>query len=344
MEKIPETHLPSRILCLVLFLSIATGIAGWHVDGPSIERPLPDMVPYMALADGVGLNEVPAPYRYRVWTPWIAGRLPAPPDRVLDADRPLDRQRMHYRFAMLNAVGLALAAAALSLLASRLLHSERGGLVTGLMFLTSYFPLTVATLPMAEAWSYAFLAGSLWLLVERRHLALAVVFALGLTCKETTLLVIPAAVLLRSTRGERAGQALALLPATAAYLLWRTVWFPPDAALYSVASTQAWLTDLFVTGERLPGNAARALLAFHLFWIPALAAWWRRRGEPTPLVRWAWIVPIVLVVPFALALVPGRVWFFAFPFVLPLAVQGLSDWSGSGHDATAVQSMGRDRP
>jgi hypothetical protein len=55
-------------------------------------------------------------------------------------------------------------------------------------------------------------------------------------------------------------------------------------------------------------------------------AWWRRRKEAGPLIRWGWLVPPILAVPFLFALVLGRVWFFAFPFVIPLAVAGLWDW------------------
>ena len=284
------------------------------------------MVHYLALADGDRLSDVPAPFRYRPFTPWLASHVPRPPRAWLEPDRPLDRQSAHFRFAVVNVLGLTLAATGLSLLSLRLLGTRFAGLAAGLIFLTSYYPLRVATLPMAEAWSYAFLVWALWLLLERRHLALAIVFLLGLTCKETTLLVLPAAVLLGSTRQQRVGQVLALLPAALAYVLWRTVLWPPPEPLFSVASTRHWLYDLFVSGERLGGNAARAGLSFHLFWIPAGMAWWRRRRQTTALVRWAWLVPGILVLPLLLALVPGRVWFFAFPFVIPLAVAGISDW------------------
>ena len=284
------------------------------------------MVHYLALADGDGLAAVPAPYRYRPWTPRLAARVPDPPPAWLDATRPLDRQKAHFRFAVVNVVGLALAATGLSLLTRRLINRRGTGLVGGVLFLTSYHPLTIATLPMVEAWSYAFLAWTLWLLVERKHIALGVVFLIGLSCKETLLLVLPAALLLDSNRGQRIRQVAALLPSTVAYLVWRTIVWPPPEPLFTVASTQVWLRDLFLTGERLPGNAARSILAFHLLWIPTMMAWWGRRRETGPLARWAWLIPGILVLPLVLPLVPGRVWFFAFPFVIPLAVDGLSNW------------------
>jgi hypothetical protein len=290
------------------------------------------MIHYLAMADGDAASSIPAPFRYRPFTPWLASHVPDPPQAWLEPNRPLNRQRAHFRFAVVNVLGLALAATGLCLLTSSLAGTRHAGMAAGLIFLTSYHPLRFATLPMAEAWSYAFLVWALWLLLKRRHLALGVVFLLGMTCKETTLLVLPAAALLGSTRQQRVGQALALLPAALTYVLWRTVLWPPPEPLFSVASTRHWLYDLFVSGERFAGNAARASLAFHLFWIPAALAWWRRRGEAVALVRWAWLVPGILLLPFLLALVPGRGWFFAFPFVLPLAVVGISDWLADRRD------------
>jgi hypothetical protein len=35
------------------------------------------------------------------------------------------------------------------------------------------------------------------------------------------------------------------------------------------------------------------------------------------------LVPIILAIPFALALNVGRVWFLSFPVVIPMAVLGL---------------------
>ncbi len=313
------------MLCLALFLSIASGIAWWNAKGPSIESPRFDATRYLAMAAGQPFSETPAPFRYRPWTPWLAGLLPDPPDSWLDPDRPLESQRAHIRFALVNGAGLALAAMGLFLLTRRELHSHRAGLAAGTIFLFSYYPLTVATLPMVEAWSYAFLVWALLLLLERKYLALAAVFLLGLTCKETILLVLPAAALLVSDRRERRRQAVALLPPTLLYVFSRGVVWPAPEPLYSLASTQGWLRDMFGGGRRAPANFAGALLAFHLLWIPAALALWRRRDEPLALVRWARLIPVILVVPFVLALVVGRVWFFAFPFVIPLAVAGLFD-------------------
>ncbi len=111
------------MLRLLVFLSISSAVAWWNVSGPTVERPRPDMVHYLALAEGARLAEVPAPFRYRPWTPWLAAQIPDPPQAWLESGRPLDSQRAHFRFAVVNIVGLTLAAAGLCLLTMRLLGS-----------------------------------------------------------------------------------------------------------------------------------------------------------------------------------------------------------------------------
>lgn len=89
MIFIPRANLRSSILGLLVFLSISSAIGWSHVSGPTVERPRPDMVQYLAIADGDRLAEVPAPFRYRPWTPWLAARVPDPPQAWLETGRPL---------------------------------------------------------------------------------------------------------------------------------------------------------------------------------------------------------------------------------------------------------------
>jgi hypothetical protein len=323
-KKMTAKHLQSIILCFLLFLSIAI-LAGWaRWGGDPVKNPWPDINQYLVAYKNV-TSAVP-PYRYRPWTPLLARMVPAPPERWLDPGIPVERQQIFFRFLIVNVLGLAIAATALRSLASHLTRRELGGWLAALLFIFSFYPLMAGTLPMVEAWSYAWLTLGLLALLKRQHVALAIAISLGLLCKETTLLLLPAALLLPSNRKQRFEQALTLLLPTAGYLLFRRFGFPPSAPLYSVASTGSWLRQLFVTGEILPNHLKQMLAVFHLLWIPALGALWQRRHDKSDLlVRWSLLIPIILAVPILFALVLGRVWFFAFPFLLPLAAVGILD-------------------
>jgi hypothetical protein len=313
----------------LLYLSVATSIAALSVARFDIERSAgPDIAQYLAMYEGVPLDEVQAPYRYRVVVPWAARAVPVPPDVLFSRPDPTGERPTLFRFAALNLVGLAAAAWFLFLMMLRLGFSAPESVIGGALFLCCLQPLTIGTLPLVDAWSYALLAGCLFALVRGRLSLLFALFSVGLFTKETILLVPVAALLLPASRRDRMRQLAAFAPALVAYLLFRLVWFPADG-LYSVASSRRFFFDVFVSGEQLP-LLSRGLRSFGLLWPLAFYGWVALRDERDhALKRWSPLVPLILLLPFLLALNVGRVWFFAFPVVLPLAVAGLSSlWSG----------------
>jgi hypothetical protein len=54
-----------------------------------------------------------------------------------------------------------------------------------------------------------------------------------------------------------------------------------------------------------------------------VGAWSLRGFGRHPLLRLAWLVPAVLLVPFLIGSNIGRIWFYAFPALIPLAVTGI---------------------
>lgn len=145
---------------------------------------------------------------------------------------------------------------------ARLAPAPPEGLLGGLVFLTTYHAIKIATLPLIDAWAYAFLAGSFLALIRRRPVLLGLLFGAGIFTKETTLLVIPAALLLGRPRAERLTLVACCLPGLAAYLVFRWVLYPQDWALYSVESARKYLSDTLLTATALPGMVVRELVAF----------------------------------------------------------------------------------
>ena len=72
------------------------------------------------------------------------------------------------------------------------------------------------------------------------------------------------------------------------------------------------------------GDWIRGGLTFGVLWLLAFYGWRVLRVQRDhPLVRLAPLVPLILVVPFVLALNVGRVWIYAFPVVIPLSLIGI---------------------
>ncbi len=313
----------SVIAAGLLFLSVATSIGAASFSRFNLDLDLPDVAEYVSVYQGARLSEVPSPYRYRIVVPLLARAAPDLPSWLVREGEDREARSILFRFALINLIGLATAALLLFQLMHAVGFDNLESLLGGLLFLLSFPALTIATLPLVDAWAYAMLAGALYALVRRNHPLLFVLFAIGMFTKETTILVPLAALLLPASRPERARQAACFLPPILAYLAFRAALAPIDPT-YSLASTQQFLYDVVVSGKQLR-LVDHGIRAFGLLWLLGAYGWLRLRRDDAAhvLIRWAPLVPIVMVIPFLLALHVGRVWFFAFPVVIPLAVAGL---------------------
>jgi hypothetical protein len=315
-----------RVVSFLVLLSVATSIGVLSVSRFRMTDARDDIRAYIAIQQGEPLSEVAPPYRYRVLTPMLARAVPPPPASLFMNREHLDDRVIQFQFAVVNAVGLAAAAWFLLLLMDAMGFDPWQSLVGSLLLLGSYLSLASATLPRVDAWAYAFLAGSLWAIVRQRPLLLFALFSLGMFTKETTLLVPLAVLLLRQPGKARIVQLGCLVPALLAYFVFRILLLPVEGPLYSAASTWRFAADFFGGTHRLGFYVSRSALTFGFMWL--LAAWgWARNRHRTdhPLIRWSWIVPVVLVIPFVLALHVHKVLAFSFPIVIPLAVWGLQD-------------------
>jgi hypothetical protein len=271
------------------------------------------------------LTSAEAPYRYRPLTPLLARMTPPPPTWLYSVARTMSEdERLVYRFAVVNTVGLALAAWFLLLLMIQLAFGPWECLAGSMLLLASYYPVAIGTAPFAEAWAWASLTAGLWALATGRWWTLALAFAVGVFNKESALLLPVAAALLPATRGERIRQLLCFIPTLALYAWFRISLLPDESPLGPPGSHSAYLSRLFYSSEwvRLPKSL---LLSFGVLWIPAAVGW--RLVEPRSiLARWRLLIPLILVIPFVLVKDPGRIWFLAFPLVLPLSLLAVRSW------------------
>lgn len=319
-------------IILALFLSSSCAIALsslLQTRGVLPQGSFVDARSYLEMAGGPGDGRVPTPFRYRVLTPWAAARLSPVDVAALDA-----AANLQLRFALVNVAGLALAAWWLYLWLGRLGFGQVEALVGGLLYLGSFYPLYQWTLPYTDAWAQALLMGGLLLVLDARWLLLAGLFAVALFEKESILLLPAMALFLGLGRRALLRLGLALVPGLAAHGWFRFVAVPDPGPAYWLPSVHGYLQQVFVTGELAFKFAVLCLASFGALWILAALGWRRAAAHPL-LARLRWFLPVLLPAPFVLLVGAAKLWFYAFPVVIPLALLGLFHLLGRGLEASS---------
>jgi len=198
-------------------------------------------------------------------------------------------------------------------------------LLAALLYYTAFPVVNYGGTPMVDTWAHAFLLLGTVAMLRSRLLLVALAAAAGMLAKETSALLLPIALLLPGPPRTRGARLAALLPGFAAYAVFRFVIAPggfgfPDDPATSLENLVWRLRH----GPYLLWLLFDGGTAFLAVWPLAALGLRRLRGQPGhPLARLAWIVPVVLVAPFVVGSNVGRIWFYAFPAMVPLAVLGL---------------------
>jgi len=284
-----------------------------------------DVGQYVRMYQGVPLEQIARPFRYRVFTPLLARAVPPVPQPLLryfdvDADK-----LVKYHFGIANLLGLTAAGLLMVALCQSLGFAALEGLLAAFLFYTSFPVVNSAGTPMVDAWAHAFLLLGLVAALRGSLAWLFVASLVGMLAKETTLLLVPAVLLLGGPPRAMARKLLALLPGVAAYAVFRFVLYPGGYGHAGDTGTAAAnLVWRLTHGPYWAWILFEAVTAFGLLWLLAAVGAWSLRGPGRhPLLRLAWLVPAVLLVPFLIGSNIGRIWFYAFPAVIPLAVAGI---------------------
>jgi len=284
-----------------------------------------DVGQYVRIYQGVPLQQIVRPFRYRVLTPWMARLVPAAPQSLLRYFDMSEEKEVKYHFGIVNLVALAVAGFLLVMLCESLGFGTRDGLLAAFLYYTSFPVINTGGTPMVDAWAHAFLLLGLVAVLRGAHPWLFVASLFGMLAKETTLLLVPAVLILHEPARSKATKLLALLPGVLVYAVFRFVLYPGGyGAPSDTATALSNLVYRLNHGPYLWWILFDGGTAFGLLWpLAAYGAWSLRGASRDPLLRLAWLVPAVLLVPFLIGSNIGRIWFYAFPAVIPLAVAGL---------------------
>jgi len=337
----------------LVFLWAAAGlvyppITKYDLYDPGLGGREGDVGLYVRIYQGVPLREIARPFRYRVLTPWMARWVPPVPPGLLRYFDMNDEKLVKYRFGIVNMVALAVSGLLMVRLCGALGFGTRDAVLAAFLYYTSFPVINSGGTPMVDAWAHAFLLLGLLSALRGSHAWLFVASLVGMFAKETTLLIVPAVLLLDLPWRSKATRLLAVLPGVIAYAVFRFVLVPGGYGApgdpVTAFSNLIWRLG---HGPYLLWILFDGGIAFGLLWPLAAYGAWSMRGNPREaLMRLAWLVPGILLVPFFIGSNIGRIWFYAFPFVIPLAVAGLrrllnaSDGADPTHAAVAGTNAG----
>ncbi len=308
------------VLLVVFALAAApivyVGYREFDIDDPATGGDAGDSAAYARMALTGDLEGVPKPFRYRVVVPFLARGGMHAVGRTDVAD-------LRVGFAVLNLLGLALAAWAVFLLLRRLGLSAPEGFTGGLLFLGSWPVLRFGGAVLVDAWSHAVLAGAAYAIVARRHRTLLLIATAGMFVRETTVFAALLVLVVPAPWSVRCRQLACFVPGVLGYLLFRFVVAPTDLGYrYNLDRFGRQVTDV-LGWSGLPYTLRELALTFGAAG-PLLVVGLIRNRRTRELPRHLfWLVPVALVIPFLIASNLARIWFLAFPAVIPLALLGL---------------------
>ena len=268
---------------------------------------------------------IPKPFRWRIVVPLVAGLLPH-----------ADTAQVQAVWGVIDAVALTAAAWFLHRFLRERGASAASALLGAVLFFASWVILRYAGGVLIDAASYAVLAAAAYASAARRTALLAVVMTVGMFVKETTALALVLIVLLDHPWAVRARQLAVGLPGVLGYVVFRLLTPTDQGYAYSVGRIVEAVRTLG-SAHGLVLAVAQGVLTFGPLWLLAAIGWRARALLPR---RTAWLVPLVLVVPYLIGSNLARVWFLAFPVVIPFAVVGVDALlsRANGHEPAPVSA------
>ncbi|WP_116452341.1 hypothetical protein [Blastococcus litoris] len=308
-------------LLLLTFLLAAApivyvGFREFDIDDPATGGDDGDSAAYARMALTGDLDGIEKPFRYRVVVPFLAHVWLHLGERPEAGD-------VQATFAVLNMIGLALAAWAMCNFLRRFGFSAQEGFTGALLFLATWPVLRFGGVVLTDAWSHAVLAGAAYAIVARKHRLLLVVATVGMFVRETTVIAVLLVLVVAAPRATRLRQLACFVPGVLGYLLFRFVLAPTtDGYAYNLDRMERQLVDVS-SASGLPSTLRELALTFGATGLLLVVGLVRNRRLGALPRNLYWLIPVAFVIPFLIASNLARVWFLAFPAAIPLALLGL---------------------
>ena len=131
------------VVPVLIFLTVAAAAGSLTVTRFELSDFPDDVSHYVRLYEGASLSDVPGPFRYRILVPMAAAAMPGIPEMFVHDDATRRDRTVLFRFALVNILGLTLAATFVFQIIRQLGMTLFEALTGGLLFLGSLQPIPV---------------------------------------------------------------------------------------------------------------------------------------------------------------------------------------------------------
>lgn len=289
----------------------------------------PDVAEYLKIYRGENLHEIPKPFRYRIVIPYLAKTLPSIsgllPKPIAKFYHISSEKEIKFKFGLINLLSLTGCALMLYILCIHLGFSSYESLLSGYIYLTSFYILNYATIPMVDAGAYFFLILCIVSILKKWNIILFFSVLIGMGVKETTIIALVVILLMKHPWKTKITQIIVSGPGILSYIIFRFVIAPTQIGYnYGIKDILDRLNLLSIGTWWWIGF--EGLLAFGIVWVFAWKGWKIVRKTPeNPLRPLLYFIPLILLLPFVFGTNYGRIWFMAFPVLIPLGLIGMKE-------------------
>lgn len=320
-----------HLMVVAVFLWVSCCIGYWAVTKYDIYDPASggrngDAGHYIKMSQGASPDEIPKPFRYRVVVPFLVGQVPNSLPGFEIYYELTDEKRIAFQFGVVNVLGMAAAAYFLFLFCSAVGFTFTEAFLAGFLYLTSFYLINFTAIPRIDSWAYATLIAGVLCLQKRQYAVLIGLSLVAAFVKETFFLTFLYALVIPEQLKEKAKAAACVLPALFAFLYFRLIMYPTDIGIDLGVGSFAgnFFSQLEQGSIRIAAVFIEGVQTFGILWVFLIIYILYLRSENRFVTKNLILIPVVLIVPFLIESDIGRVWFFAFPVIMPAATLAMS--------------------
>lgn len=326
-----KKELVKKICLALLFLSVSFNISYWafaKYDVYSDLNAIGDAEHYMNMSRQEFTN-VGRRYYNRFLVPSIASFL----NQNLEIEKFLpagyenvSKKSIQLNFGIINILALGGTAFMLFFFCKDLKFSEWESLAGCFLFFTSFFVINYYTAPLVDAAGCFFLLACIYAILRERSLWLFLAFLLGVFVKESTLIVLLFIII--NEKKIFTKKLLVCLPGVVLYALFLNTGkgFTGANDFYALINFHSYKNNMLLALKDYSLYRLLEIIQTYMFlWILFFYSLFKYK-KPAFLRKHLWFI----IMPFFIALfmgsaVAGRILFYSFPIVIPLALLALRD-------------------